>query len=213
MQPAQNDNGEDEITLCTRAVDGDGAALNSLITRYRKPLARMIRVRLPDKLQARIDDSDIIQEACVEASRNIASYEPDPERPFFLWLRQIALNKLIEAQRRHLGAKKRDANRDVPLPDPEDSSSAVAEYLVGSITSPSQAAIRAETKLSLERRLAEMDEVDREVLILRHFEHLSMSETAAILDISKSAVGKRYLKALDRLRDVLLQISEASVFK
>lgn len=202
------------MQLCERAVAGDEDALTRLLSQHRDSLTRMIRFRLPEPLKARIGDSDIIQETALEAARCIANFEPDPERPFYLWLRQIAWNKLIEAERNHIGTQKRDATREVPIhgSDSDASCRSMAGALAGSITSPSHAAMKIELQDLLHQKLAEMDEIDREVLLLRHFEQLSTAESAAILGISKAGAGKRYLNALDRLRDLLVRIAEVSTY-
>ena len=89
---------------------------------------------------------------------------------------------------------------------PEATTAALAARLLGHLTRPSEAAIRAETKLRLQEALNGMDPVDREVLALRHFEHLSNAEAARVLGIKEAAAGKRYLRALERLREILAQI-------
>ena len=122
--------------------------------------------------------------------------------PFFLWLRGIAGNKLLELHRHHLGTPMRDAGREVSLYRgalPEASSAALAARLLGRLTRPSEAAIRAEAKLRLQEALNAMDPIDREVLALRHFEQLTNAEAAQVLGITEAAAGKRYIRALERL--------------
>jgi RNA polymerase sigma-70 factor (ECF subfamily) len=119
------------------------------------------------------------------------------------------MDTLIDVHRRHLGAQMRNAGRDVSLlvsRSPQASSMALAAYLAGSLTSPSRAAVREETAQQIERALAEMDEIDREVLILRHFEQLTNDEVAAALGVKKAAASRRYMRALTRFREVLLAI-------
>jgi RNA polymerase sigma-70 factor (ECF subfamily) len=123
-----------------------------------------------------------------------------------LWLRFLTLQKLLELHRHHLGAQARDVGREVYLYQgalPETSSAALAAQLLGHLTQPSQAAIRAEMKIRLQDALNSMDAVDREVLALRHFEHLSNAETAQTLGIRTSAASKRYIRALKKLRAIL----------
>jgi RNA polymerase sigma-70 factor (ECF subfamily) len=126
--------------------------------------------------------------------------------PFFLWLRFLTSQKLLELHRHHLGAQARDAGREVSLHRgslPGTSSAALAAQLLGHLTQPSQAAIRAEMKIRLQDALNSMDPLDREVLALRHFEHLSNAETAQTLGIGESAASKRYVRALRRLKEIL----------
>jgi len=127
--------------------------------------------------------------------------------PFFLWLRGIAGNVMQAIHRQHLGTKMRDAHREVTLYRgmlPEASSAALAAQLLGKDTRPSEAAMRAERKILLQQALNTLDPMDREVLALRHFEQLSTAETASLLGIQEAAAGKRYLRAMKRLKDILL---------
>jgi RNA polymerase sigma-70 factor (ECF subfamily) len=206
MEPSSigQDAGDDE--LIRRAGEGDTAGLEGLLERYRPRLRRMIRLRLDRRLQGRVDASDVIQEAYVEVSRGLAAYLRDPALPFFLWLRLVTGQKLALAHRRHLGAQARDAGREVSLYRgalPETTSAALAAQLVGKQTSPSQAAARAELKIRVQEALNSMDELDREVLALRHFEHLTNAETSRVLGISEPAASNRYVRALERLKKIL----------
>jgi RNA polymerase sigma-70 factor (ECF subfamily) len=169
----------------------------------------MVALRLDRRLQGRIDASDIIQEAYLEASRRLADYLRQPPMPFFLWLRFLTGQKLVELHRHHLGAQARDAGREVSLYRgtlPETSSAALAAQLLGHQTRPSEAAIRAEMKVRLQEALNRMDALDREVLALRHFEQLSNAETARVLNLQESAASKRYMRALKKLKDILTSL-------
>src|SRR5262249_2737091 len=166
----------------------------------------MIAFRLDQRLQGRIDPSDVLQEVYLEASQHLAEYLRQPAMPFFLWLRGITGNKLLELHRHHLGTHMRDAGREVSLYRgtlPETTSAALAAQLLGHVTRPSEAAIRAEAKIRLQEALNLMDPLDREVLALRHFEQLTPAETAQLLAIKQKAAGMRYLRALKRLKEIL----------
>ncbi len=126
--------------------------------------------------------------------------------PAFLWLRLVVSQRLAIYHRRHLGAKMRDAGQEVSLyrdPLPQASSAALASMLLGRLTSPSNAAIRAEQVLRVQEALNALDPLDREVIALRQFEELSRAETAQVLGISEEAGAKRYMRALRRLKAVL----------
>ncbi len=189
--------------LLQRAAQGDQQGLGALLAQHRDRLRRMIALRLDRRLQGRIDPSDVIQEAYLEASARLAEYVRDPSMPFFLWLRFLTSQKLVTLHRHHLGVQMRDPGQEVALdhnPFPEASSAALAAHLLGHDTRPSEAAIRAEMKLRVQEALNRMDPLDREVLALRHFEQLSRAEIARVLDISEAAAGKRYIRALERLK-------------
>jgi RNA polymerase sigma-70 factor (ECF subfamily) len=195
--------------LIHRAAGGDEQALGELFSRYRDRLKRMVRLRLSRRLQGRVDDSDVLQEAHLEVSRRLGEYVEQPSLPFYLWLRHLTGLKLAEIHRRHLGTQMRDADREVTLHRgglPEADSVSLAAQLLGKLTTPSQAAIKAETRLYVQEALNTMDPLDREVLALKHFEQLSTSEIAEVLGMSKAGAGSRYLRAIKRLREILERI-------
>ena len=194
--------------LIQRAAAGDEDALTSLLQRYRTRLKRMVRLRMNRKLYGRVDDSDVLQDAFLEIAKHLKTYLKDPPMPFYLWLRHITGEKLITVHRQHLGAKMRDAGRDVSLFGgalPPASTASLAAQLLGRLTSPSQAAIKAESRLKLQEALNNLNDIDREVLVLRHFEQLSNSEAAQVLKIQESAASKRYLRALERLQHIMIE--------
>ena len=194
--------------LLAQAAAGDQTALTQLFSRYRKRLKQMIRLRLNRRVQGRVDDSDILQDAYLEAAQRLPDYLAKRPLPFFLWLRHITGEKLIDVHRRHLGAKMRDVAQEVSLhrgPMPAASSGSLAVQLLGRLTSPSQAAIKAETRLRVQEVLNSIEEFDREILALRHFEQLTNAEVAATLEINESTASSRYLRAPKRLKDELSQ--------
>jgi RNA polymerase sigma-70 factor (ECF subfamily) len=199
----------DPAELLVRAAAGDEEARDQLFARYRKRLKQMVRLRLHRLLQGRVDASDILQDAYLEAAKRLPDYLAKKPLPFFLWLRHLTGEKLIDAHRRHLGAKMRDAAQEVSLhrgPLPAASSVSLAAQLLGRLTSPSQAAIKAETRLRVQEVLSGMDPLDREVLALRHFEQLTNAEVAQTLGLNESTASSRYLRALKRLKDELSHI-------
>jgi RNA polymerase sigma-70 factor (ECF subfamily) len=195
--------------LLRRAQAGDSQALGELFERYRERLRRMVRLRLDRRLYGRIDASDVLQEAYVDLSKRFPEYAANPVVPFYLWLRSLTGQKLVTLHRQHMGTHMRDASQEVSLYRgalPEASSQSLANQLLGRLTSPSQAAMRAEMQIRLQEILNSMDPLDREVLVLRHFEELSNSETADLLGLHKSAASKRYRRALERLTSILSNI-------
>jgi RNA polymerase sigma-70 factor (ECF subfamily) len=192
--------------LLQRAAQGDQAAWGALLVRSRDRLRRMIALRLDRRLQGRVDPSDIIQEAYIDASARLAEYARQPDMPFFLWLRFLTGQRLVRVHRQHLGAEMRDVAREVSLYRgalPAATSAALAAQLLGRDTRPSEAAVRAERSIRLQEALNSMDPIDREVLALRHFEQLSNAEAARVLGLQESAAAKRYVRALKRLRLIL----------
>ena len=192
--------------LLRSAAAGDGASWGALLTRHEGRLRRLVAFRLDPRLQGRVDPSDVIQEIHLAASRHMPDYLRESTVPLFLWLRGIAGNKLLEVHRHHLGTPMRDARKEAGAQRgrfPDATSAAIAAQLLGHATRASEAAIRAEAKVRLQDALDRMDPLDREVLALRHFEQLTNAEAAQVLGIKPAASGKRYLRALERLRDFL----------
>jgi RNA polymerase sigma-70 factor (ECF subfamily) len=194
------------VRLLKRAAAGEKDAWGQLLTRHQARLRSMVALRLDHRLQGRIDPSDVLQEAYLDATRQLAAYLKDPSIPFYLWLRLVTGQKLVALHRHHLGTQARDAGREVSLYRgalPEASSAALAAQLLGHGSRPSEAAMRAERSLRLQEALNSMNPLDREVLALRHFEQLSNAEIAQVMGLRESAASKRYVRALQRLKDTL----------
>jgi RNA polymerase sigma-70 factor, ECF subfamily len=191
----------------------DQAAWGEFLAVHRDRLRRMIALRLDERLRGRIDPSDVIQEAFLEATARQPVYarEADPMPPF-LWLRFLTLQRLQITHRRHLGTGSRDAAREISVhgvASPAASSAAIAAHLLGRDTRPSEAFMRAERKLRLQEALNSMDILDREIIVLRNFEQLTNQECARVLGLAESAATKRYIRALKRLKDILTSIPGA----
>lgn len=192
--------------LLDRAGRGDRRALAELFSRYRERLMRMVALRLDRRLHGRLDASDVLQEAYLDVAQKLDKYLRDPQLPLYLWLRHITGLKLAEVHRRHLSTEKRNAGYEVSLhrgPLPEANTASLALQLLGKLTSPSDAAIKAELRIKVQEALNSLDPVDREIVAMRHFEQLSTSESAQVLGLSKSGAGSRYLRAIKRLKRLL----------
>ena len=202
--------GRDEADLI-RALRDDPEALAELFTRHRDRLWRMVDVRLDRRLHGRVDPDDVLQEAYLDASRRIDHFRRDDGPSFFIWLRLIVGQTLVDVHRRHLGAKARAAGREVALHGAgagDDTSASLAGGLMAQLTPPSRAAMRAEAASRLETALLGMEPIDREVLLLRHFEELSNGEVAEVLGIQVKAASIRYVRAVARLKVILAQFPE-----
>jgi RNA polymerase sigma-70 factor (ECF subfamily) len=194
----------DSMTQRLRA--GDPAAAGELFAACRDRLKRMVRLRLDRRLQGRLDASDVLQEAFLDVQKKVADFAARAEMPAYLWLRLVTAERLLILNRRHLGAQMRDAAQEVSLAGygaPAASTHSLANLLLGRLTSPTQAAIRAERQRRLQEALNLMDALDREVLALRHFEELTNGEVATVLGLTKTAASNRYVRALRRLKEIL----------
>lgn len=191
--------------LLQSASTGDDSAINQLLNRHREAVRRMVQMRMDRAVAARVDASDVVQDVMLEANQRLQDYVQNPSMPFHLWLRQLAKDRLIDMHRRHRGAQRRSVDRERSLNAAysEQSSLDLAAQLRDHELTPAAATIRRELEERFLVALAELAEDDREIIIMRHHEHLSNSEVAEALDLSTAAAGMRYLRALRRLRDVL----------
>jgi RNA polymerase sigma-70 factor (ECF subfamily) len=191
--------------LMDRIHAGDRHALGEFFARHRSRLLKMVGLRLDRRLRGRLDPDDVLQEAFLDAARRLGEYAADPRMPPFLWLRFLTMQRLVALHRLHLGVQGRDAGREVSLFHgslPAADSRSLAAQLLGRLTTPSRAAIRAETQIRIQEALDAMDPIDREILALRHFEELNNGEAAAVLGIHKAAASNRYVRALRRLKQI-----------
>lgn len=199
----------DETRELEQAVAGNQESWNSLVSQQRDRLRRLVAFRMDDRLQGRIDPSDVIQEAMIEAWQRLPEFAKEQQVPLFVWLRTLTLQRLGMLRRTHLERSKRTVNKEVDIQQ-DDSSSAMAVALIDSAISPSSVVQRQEIYGHIQERLVGMDPVDREVLALRHFEQLGNTEVASVLGISTAAASLRYSRALRRLRDIISEIKGLS---
>lgn len=189
----------DTDSLLNQAASGDGSAREQLLDRHRDQLKRMVAVRLDRSLAARVDPSDVVQEALVDAAGRLDEYLRERPMPYFPWLRRLAADRLDKAHRRHTSLR-RGVQREESPPLPDQSAQQLAERLLAGNTDPAQAALRKEKHQRVQKLLDSLSAGDREVLVLRFLERLSSAETAAALQISPGAVRLRLMRALERLR-------------
>ncbi len=198
--------GESESELLQHAANGDADAVGRLFESQRERLERLIQFRMHARLRSRVNASDVIQETFLDASRRLKEFAENPEVPFYVWLRFLACQRLAQLHRHHLNRQLRSAQREVSLDEAGNlswTSSGLASQIAGTLTSPSMAAQKDELQTQLLEVLDRLDEMDREILVLRHFEQLTNSECANILQISPTAASNRYIRALERLRAAL----------
>ena len=188
-------------TLLELAETGDRQAFEELFARHRPYLKQMVELRLDPKLRSRVDPSDVVQEAHLEAYRRLNTYLHERPMPFRLWLRQIAYDRTLKAWRFHRGTARRSAAREVPLP--ERSSLVLARQLLAGGSSPSRALDRGDLAQRLRQAMAQLPQDDREVILMRHFEGLSNQEIGCLLGIDPGTVSKRHGRALLRLHRIL----------
>lgn len=194
------------LDLLNEAADGDQSAVNRLMNRHREAVLRLVRMRLDQAVARRVDASDVVQDVLLEASQRLSDYLQNPVMPFHLWLRQLARDRMIDMHRRHRGARRRSVDREQHfggVGDDEQSAADFASLLRDAELTPAAAAVRREMQDRFLVAVDQMEESDREIIMMRHFEHLGNSEVAAALGLSPPAAGMRYLRAIRRLRELL----------
>ncbi len=199
--PAKNETGSEEPS-------GQIPPLTEMFDQYRARLRLMVDLRIDRRIRSRVDASDVIQEAFIDAVRRYSSYKSDAKMSPYVWLRFLTLQQLQIAHRRHLGAKSRTATIEERLDfcgAPAVDSGSVAEYLVGEESSPSVKVARHEEIARMATAIDDLDEVDREILMLRHFEQLEYAEIGEILNLNRSTTWARYRRAVKKLGSVLVK--------
>jgi RNA polymerase sigma-70 factor (ECF subfamily) len=191
--------------LIERAARGDDAARHQLLTQHRDRLKRMVAIHLDSRLAARVDPSDIVQEAMLDAYRDLSDYLRRRPLPVYPWLRQFAWERLLKWHRDHIRVQKRSVGREErgELGLPEESAVQLAHRLIAAGTSPSRRLIRDELRQRVRAALEATSRRDREILVMRHLEELSAAEIAATLGITERAAKARHTRALERLRGLL----------
>lgn len=198
--------GEHTQDLLQSVAGGDASAVNRLMDRHRDAVRRMIQMRLDHAVARRVDASDVVQDVLLEASQRLQDYLKNPGMPFHLWLRQLAKDRIIDMHRRHRGAKRRSVDREQNmsgLGKDEQSAADLAALLRDAELTPAAAALRKEMEERFMLALDQLDENDREIIVMRHFEHLGNSDVAEALGLSPPAAGMRYLRAIRRIKELL----------
>lgn len=195
--------------LLNRLATGDVSAAGTLLVKHRDRLKKMVSCRMDPRLSARVSPSDVVQEAMFTAAKDLGTYAKSRPMPFYPWLRRLAWNRLMDLQRRHLYRQKRAVGREEQAaPMTDQSLLELAKRLVAAGPSPSRAAVARETRERLRAALEALEPTQREVLLLKYVEEMTLVEAAAVLEISVDAAKMRHLRAVQRLRILLADLEE-----
>ena len=192
--------------LLAQAKDGDEGAINQLMDRHRNSLRQLVRMRLDQQIQRRVDVSDVVQDVLIEANRRLQRYLENPIMPFHLWLRQIARDRIIDAHRRHRVSSRRSVDREQQLSVPQgydQSSMNLASIIGDDKLTPAAAALQKEIARRIENAITKLEEKDSEIVIMRHYELLTNQEIAQALELTEPAASMRYLRAVRRLKNII----------
>jgi len=198
-------------TLLAAAREGDADAVNQLLDRHRDPVRRLVQLRLDRRVQQRVDVSDVVQDVMFEANGRLQAYLDNPVMAFHLWLRQIAWDHMIDTYRRHRVSAKRNMDREQAMALPagaDESTFELAGQLCDPSKTPQQIAAQRELASHVEAAIHQLGDQDREIVMMRHYEHLSNLEIAEALQLNPPAASMRYLRAVRRLRQLLEEQSK-----
>ena len=198
--------GDQTQNLLKDVENGDPSAVNRLLDRHREAVRRMVQMRLDQAVARRVDASDVVQDVLLEASQRLSDYIRSPSMPFHLWLRQLAKDRIIDMHRRHRAAQRRSVDREQNISSfaSDDQSAAdLTALLRDAELTPAASALRKEMEERFVLALDQLDESEREIVIMRHFEHLGNGEVAEALGLSAPAAGMRYMRAIRKLRELL----------
>lgn len=198
--------GEQTQDLLREVGEGDPSAVNRLLDRHREAVRRMVQMRLDQAVARRVDASDVVQDVLLEASQRLSDYIRNPPMPFHLWLRQLAKDRIIDMHRRHRAAQRRSVDREQNMSSfgTDDQSAAdLTALLRDAELTPAASALRKEMEERFVLALDKLEDSEREMIIMRHFEHLGNGDIAEALGLSAPAAGMRYLRAIRRLRELL----------
>ncbi|HEX7380019.1 MAG TPA: sigma-70 family RNA polymerase sigma factor [Pirellulales bacterium] len=195
----------DTEELLARAKTGDERAGVEAIARQRERLKRLLKHHIEPRLKARVDPSDVIQESMIVASQRLGEFFQQKNLPFYVWLRTLTLERLVDLRRAHVKAKRRSVAREERgvLSLPDESVAELASRLVDVTGDPRIGLMRDELRDRVRQAIQRLPPDDREVLVLRHLEQLSVAETAAALGTKETTVKVRALRALKKLRELL----------
>lgn len=200
MDSAHSDSSETRRLLGS-VRKGDPSAFGRLFERHRDGLLVFLTNHFDPRLRARLDPSDVVQEAHLEAMRRFSDYLSRRPMPFRVWLWKTGYERLLMQRRRHLKADRRGVQHEENLPN--HSSRGLARRLAMHGSSPSERMQRAERVEKVRRALARLSESDREILLMRNYEDMPYEEIGVLLDIAAAAARQRHGRALLRLSGFL----------
>ena len=194
---------QETLDLLKQARAGNRVAFDTLFAQQVEPLKRFVRLRIDSRVRVRVDVSDIVQETQLAAFQRFNDYFDRRPMPFAIWLRKNAFDLLRNARRNHVEAQKRSVGREEPLPD--RSSVLIAAKLHGRFATPSERVSQEEYRQRVSAVVDQLDESDRELLLMRNVEGRSHQEIACLLEIDPAAARKRYARSLMRLEALLVR--------
>ena len=188
--------------------------LAAAFAEHRQRLIALATKKLNPILLKRMSEENVLSEAYVNAAKRLDYLAARDDVPIYYKLRTILLQTICDIERRHLQAQGRDAYKELRVESGKfgvDGGGSDGDVYVGElpadITSPASRVDRDERHAILRRALAAMPENDRAILVMRHFDGMGNAECAAALGLTEKAASIRYVRALERLKQKLVEVS------
>lgn len=188
--------------LLERARGGDQQARNDLFERCRPYVRLVARAQVESWLQAKVDQSDLVQQTLLEAHRGLNNFRGTTDGEWLAWLKRIVQHNAADFVRRYGKAGKRRAARERSLDARagDDSEAPACEPRDPGQT-PSQIVLRREEELEISRAVSRLPEDYQEIIILRNLERLPFDEIAQRLGRSRPAVQMLWMRAIRKLQE------------
>lgn len=195
--------------LSARLRRSDAEALAELFEMWRSRLLQIVKARLDQRLVGRLDPADVLQDAYLDLAKKLPRFaaEQSGMTPF-VWIRLVVTERVLVTHRKHLQANVRDARREVSAWTSQSGTASVvlADQLIAQVSSVSGRVVRDEMSTAVLEAINSMEEIDREIIMMRAFEGLLNSEAAEVLGISENGASSRFVRAMTRLRRELTAI-------
>ena len=186
------------------AKNGDREAIGQILESYRNYLTLLARIQIGLRLQAKVDPDDVVQEAFLDANRQIVHFRGESLEAFTAWLRKLLAGQLAQVIRRYCGTEARDIRLERSIEQDLDSSSArLAQGLASPTSSPSESFRRREDLVDLANMLEQLPADYRSVILMRQIDGLSFVEISIRLERSEDSVQKLWVRGLQALKALM----------
>lgn len=194
------------LRLLEQARNGNADSLGLLLRKYFRYLNSLSQGHIDQRIQMRVSPSDIVQETLLEAHRDFKNFVGTSLEEFTGWLRKILFNNLATAIESHLLTAKRDVRKQRSLDEQANSNHTYADFkrsLNTEVSSPSSPLRRDEWLHQLSNAINQLPELQCQVIRMRHFDGLSFNEIATKLGKSPGATRMLWVRAVEKLKNVL----------
>ena len=192
--------------LIHRARSGDRSAENELLQKCRSYVSIIARAQIEGWMRTKFDASDLVQQTLLEAHQGIENFKGETEAEWLGWLRGILNHNTLDFARKYQGAAKRNVSREFSI-DQAGGVSGNSDQrqweLKDQTETPSRVLLNREQEILMAEAVSQLPADYQEVIMLRNLQRLSFKEVAERMDRSPGAVQMLWLRALNRLQELL----------